>query len=64
MYTVTAEPIGALPRLSRWTVKINGTIVGYGWKEECESLAEELVGDHEKCREVLKAMEEINGKIS
>ena len=58
MYTVTVEPCDR-NSMARYQVTINGTIVGYGWKDECESLAEELVGDNEKCKDVLEEMEKI-----
>ncbi len=61
MYTVTVESMSSFkPNLSRYQVKINETIVGYGWKNECESLSEELTGDDDKCKKVLEAMEELD----
>jgi hypothetical protein len=59
MYTVTVEPCDHYP-VARYQVEINGTIVGYGWKDECKSLAEELTGDDEKCKLVLKSIQEID----
>jgi len=63
MYKVTVTPTDNDPkvtaRLKRHTIEINGTIVGYGWKEECDSLAEEITGNDEKCKAILEAMGEI-----